>query len=163
MVQLAVKGHPTRGSEVIKIDIPKDYEFTGVDNDNQQVVLTKIQPQYPKTYEECYKIVYPNSKDVKVTSVYGHCWHSLQKLSHLLICRDAYWKIAGKQMGLGEPWEVLRGENTYYIFNDFKNNKRSKCSGVLYQNVILTFPTKEMRDTFYDNFKDLIEECKEVL
>jgi hypothetical protein len=28
---------------------------------------------------------------------------------------------------------------------------------------ILAFPTEEMRDTFYENFKDLIEQCKELL
>ena len=27
----------------------------------------------------------------------------------------------------------------------------------------LAFPTKKMRDTFYKNFKDLIEQCKELL
>lgn len=38
----------------IKIDIPKGYEFFGIDDDNK-VVLTKKQFQYPKTYEECAK------------------------------------------------------------------------------------------------------------
>ena len=28
---------------------------------------------------------------------------------------------------------------------------------------ILTFPTKDMQDAFYENFKDLIEQCKELL
>jgi hypothetical protein len=28
---------------------------------------------------------------------------------------------------------------------------------------ILLFPTEEMRDAFYENFKDLIEKCKEFL
>lgn len=48
--------------EIIKIDIPKGYEFAGVDNDNQQVVFEKIGYQYPKTYEECcdaLNIAYP--------------------------------------------------------------------------------------------------------
>ena len=27
----------------------------------------------------------------------------------------------------------------------------------------LAFPTEEMRDAFYENFKELIEECKELL
>ena len=30
-------------------------------------------------------------------------------------------------------------------------------------NKILAFPTEEMRDAFYENFKDLIEQCKELL
>jgi hypothetical protein len=34
---------------------------------------------------------------------------------------------------------------------------------IRHKNAILTFPTKEMRDTFYENFKDLIEQCKELL
>jgi hypothetical protein len=28
---------------------------------------------------------------------------------------------------------------------------------------LLVFPTSEMRDAFYENFKELIEECKELL
>lgn len=28
---------------------------------------------------------------------------------------------------------------------------------------ILAFPNKEIRDAFFENFKDLIEECKELL
>jgi hypothetical protein len=30
-------------------------------------------------------------------------------------------------------------------------------------NTILAFPTEEMRDEFYENFKYLIEQCKELL
>lgn len=114
MVQLAIEGHPTRGSEVIKIDIPKGYEFTGVDDDNQQVVLTKIQPQYPATYEECCMVL-------DKRTFLGFNGLSLGEIElyrpfiKLMRCRDAYWKIAGEQMELGRPWEVLRGENTYYI------------------------------------------------
>ena len=33
----------------------------------------------------------------------------------------------------------------------------------LESNTILAFPTKEMRDAFYENFEDLIENCKELL
>lgn len=30
-------------------------------------------------------------------------------------------------------------------------------------NKILIFPTEEIRDIFYENFQDKIEECKELL
>lgn len=43
--------------EEIKIDIPKGYEFAGIDDSRQQVVFTKIQPEYPTTYEECHKLM----------------------------------------------------------------------------------------------------------
>ena len=46
-------------------------------------------------------------------------------------------------------------ENINKVVKDF-------C-GVGDVNVILTFPTEEMRDAFYENFKDLIEGCKELL
>jgi hypothetical protein len=31
------------------------------------------------------------------------------------------------------------------------------------QNYVLVFPTEEMRDAFYENFKEKIEICKEFL
>ena len=81
----------------------------------------------------------------------------------LLICRDAYWKIAGEQMGLGKPWKP-----------DWKNDEqleyviicRRNCivkDTFVAKDVILAFPTPEIRDAFYENFKELIEICKELL
>ena len=43
--------------EEINIDIPMGYEFAKIDNDKQQIVFTKIQPQYPKTYAECCEVL----------------------------------------------------------------------------------------------------------
>ena len=34
---------------------------------------------------------------------------------------------------------------------------------IQYRNVILAFPTDEMRDAFYENFNELIGSCKELL
>jgi hypothetical protein len=48
----------------------------------------------------------------------------------------------------------------YYIFYKGyieKGNQRHP------NNHILIFPTPEMRDAFYENFKKEIEECKELL
>ena len=89
----------------------------------------------------------------------------IAKFQELLICRDAYWKIAGEQMGLGKPWE-LDWENSdggyrYCIVNRC-NNIGLTCEW-LGENYILSFPTAEIRDAFYENFKDLIENCKELL
>jgi hypothetical protein len=77
----------------------------------------------------------------------------------LRICRNAYWKIAGEEMELGKPWESKSTEMSHAIVcrddGDFLLHRRTRA--------ILIFPTKEMRDAFYDNFKDLIEQCKELL
>jgi hypothetical protein len=73
----------------------------------------------------------------------------------LLICRDAYWKVAGN-------WKP-----------DFTNYEEkfviAYCYGKVYDTVstnynrVLVFPTEAMRNVFYKNFKELIEECKELL
>lgn len=144
--------------EEIKLDIPDGYEFFGIDDDNK-VVLTKKQPQYPKTYVECAKIL----DCFSAVYIDGYKNNLLEKLQELLICRDAYWKIAGEQMGLGEPWKPdwLNTEQDKYVLYTHDN---VICLNrfVLGHNV-LAFPTAEMRDAFLENFKELINETKELL
>ena len=160
--------------EQIKIDIPKGYEFAGVDN--QQIVLKKIEPKYPKTYEECCNVlnisesstlyVESESKGTVTNCAYScSLVHNLGNFRKLIICRDAYWKIAGEQMGLGKPWEpdfTNNDEERYGIYTIANKVEKDFC-GVGDVNMILTFPTEEMRNLFYDNFKDLIEKCKKLL
>ena len=71
--------------------------------------------------------------------------------------RDAYWKIAGKWK-LEYPFNTAR-----YVIT----NSRGFVGKVLVydaaKNYVLEFPTEEMRDAFYENFKKLIEDCKELL
>lgn len=119
-------------------------------------------PKYPKTFDECLNILYCKSV---LRTIIGHKTELLFNLEKLLICRDAYWKIAGKKMGSDGPWEpdYLKDANTirYAIYNT--GDEIVKLDGKLYRNYILCFPTIEMRDAFYENFKDLIEQCKELL
>ena len=144
--------------ETIKINIPKGYEFAGVDDDNQQVVFEKIEYQYPKTYEECCVVLGTDCENLCL----GYAEDLLDKIQSLLICRDAYWKIAGEQMGLGKPWEPDWNDvlSKYYI--SFYENKLDKGL-VSYSNKILAFPSEEMLYAFYENFKELIESVKELL
>ena len=153
--------------EQIKIDIPKGYEFFGIDDDNK-VVLTKKQFQYPKTYEECFNICFGNKHHiVQVLGLdgLGDNKDLFERFIKLKICRDAYWKIAGEQMGLSKPWEsdfTNNDEERYGIYTLANKVEKDFC-GVGDVNMILVFPTEEMRDAFFDNFKDLIEQCKELL
>lgn len=144
--------------EQIILEIPNGYEFYGINDDNK-VVLAKKQPQCPKTYEECCMVL----QDACMTHKGGYKSDLIQTFQKLLICRDAYWKIAGEQMGLGKPWEpdwkelkvikyTIQAQQGYtYTYYD--------CS----RHNVLSFPTREMRDAFYENFKKLIEGCKELL
>lgn len=133
-----------------------DYEFV---LKNGKTYFVKKKPKYPKTYEECCEIKHSDPNFYIDTHLYSN---QLGTLYRLLICRDAYWKIAGEQMGLGEPWKPDWNHDTVkyvifpyqYLYSIDKEN---------YRNTILAFPTEQMRDVFYKNFKYLIEQCKDFL
>ena len=117
-------------------------------------------PQYPKTYKECCDVLGIGTMD---NDAQGYKVDIIIRFQELLIARDAYWKIAREELGLGKPWEPdWNDTNTqkyciYNVGNDFKKQP------MLEVHHFLAFPTAEMRDAFYENFKELIEQCKELL
>lgn len=122
-----------------------------------------VRKQYPKTYEECCEVLGIGSYfEPEIRNATTEECHIFMKLIKLKRCRDAYWKIAGVNMLLGKSWKP-----------DWKNIYDKHCiyvvSGELWRKgcqtrqCTLAFPTAEMRDTFYENFKDLIEHCKDLL
>lgn len=147
-----------------------NYEIK-IENDKTYVVRKK--PQYPKTYEECCSVVGFCSDTLKWNNPFHinrdthpyikHLDNSMEIFCKLIICRDAYWKIAGEQMGLGKPWEPVWTESNPKYTISVVENELVKTGFALTQNYILAFPTEEMRDAFYKNFKELIEQCKELL
>ena len=145
--------------KVVEISISDGWEFE--QRGNKMFAISK---QYPKTYVECAKIL----NCFSAAHIDGYKSELLDKLQELLICRDAYWKIAGEQIGLGKPWEPDYNEESYeqgspkkYViyYTGTYITKGVKCT----PSHILAFPTEEMRDAFFENFKDLIEQCKELL
>ena len=117
-------------------------------------LITK--PKYPKTYEECCKVLEINpALELKKQVIVGWNIKLLCNLQQLLICRDAYWKIAGDWK---PTWNTP--EEQYCIVN--VDNKVVFYPATTL-NKVLTFPTEEMRDAFYENYKNLIESCKELL
>ena len=145
------------------LECPEGYIFKD-ENGNvinaTKIVLEKKKKEYPKTYEECCEIL----EDVADCSLSCFACGVLNNLQKLLLCRDAYWKIAGDEMGLGKPWELSIGTPIYYIYYNrtvgtIKNDYADDIQG----NIILAFPTAAMRDAFKENFKEEIEICKELL
>ena len=126
-----------------------------------KIVLEKKKKEYPKTYEECCKIL--DITPIRRIGDIGYKRTLLNVFEKLLVCRDAYWEIAGEEMCLDKPWEP-----DWENYNDFKfvigvnENKIIKCYNTIAQ-FVLAFPTEEMRDVFYENFKSEIETCKELL
>jgi hypothetical protein len=140
-------------------------------------LMEKKKKEYPKTYGECAKIMncpidgpsgWLFNFDANIKDPYYRKIDILMgKFTRLLICRDAYWKIAGEEMGLGRPWEpdYDSGVNKYGIIcmNGVVQKSNPSTNWERHLNKVLDFPTAEMRDAFYENFKELIESCKELL
>ncbi len=134
--------------------------------------VERIKSQFPKTYNECYNLLndfnftdverYDFENDWRLTIKDKNYGKILNTFAKLLICRDAYWKLAGEQMELGKDWKPnYTDDNVKYIIRVHRNHL--SFNSTIERNYILIFPTTEMRDAFYENFKDLIEQCKELL
>lgn len=143
--------------------IPQGYEFDCIkEGVLPEIIIKPVKPKYPTTYEECYD---EDNTELHFIYVDKDERDLYESFIQLIRCRNAYWKIAGEQMGLGKPWKPNWNDqdwsDMYYIAFDGKDilveNGYPCC------NIILIFPTEEMRDAFYENFKDLIESCKELL
>ena len=154
----------TRIADKVEV-ILGDYEFVLKDG---KTYFVKKKPKYPKTYEECCKVLGINelpymaytwnrNEDVEVI-LQEHQISTILNLDRfrkLLVCRDAYWKL---ERDWKPDWLY---DDTKYILHI---NSLDICKDMSkHSNYILAFPTEEMRDAFYKNFKELIEECKELL
>lgn len=193
IINIAIKPHNVRGDEVIKmleelggtnvfsfdgsdhncvnpfayyIDKDKQIYGGGIEflrrNGYEIHALEELKKkEYPKTFEECVHVLEGKNR------MYLEQMNTFRKL---IDARNAYWKIYGEENGLGKPWEP-----------DWKNSEEKRycivnIEGVInlpekvltkwilkVTNKILVFPTAEMRDAFYENFKSEIESCKEFL
>lgn len=140
------------------LNLPDGYEFQD-ENGNvinaSKVKIVKKKPKYPATYKECCDVLGIDTMD---NDAKGYKHFLVIQFQELLIARDAYWKIAGDWKPSYNP--LSDKENLYSIVTF--NGEIIKCE-TEHRNTILTFPTSEMRDAFYENFKELIVSCKELL
>ena len=121
----------------------------------KEITMKKKQPEYLKTYVECAKLL----GCFGAAHIDGYKGELLDKFQELLICRDAYWKIAGNWK---PDWEdTSQSKHSIWFNNEGICLKSNRVSYSVQH--ILTFQTEEIRDAFYENFKELIGECKELL
>ena len=152
-IDFTIKTTDTKGK--VEVVIPDGYGYE-IENDKLYFITKK--KEYPKTYTECSDILAVYT-DPDIDGYKGELLWTFQKL---LSCRDAYWKIAGEEMGLGKPWEPdWNKSNPKYTIAVLEDKLIKHFA--LAQNYILAFPTAKMRDAFYENFKEEIENCKELL
>ena len=148
-----IKFKPDVCDDKIELQL-EDYDIEVIDGKTYAV---RKKPKYPKTYKECL-IITSYDKEERIL-------YLLEKFKQLLICRNVYWKIAGEEMGLDGPWKPDYKNpdiDLYVIINTYNRVEKEKY-GYGFPHCVLTFPTEEMRDAFYENFKKEIEECKELL
>ena len=149
-------------ADQIEVNLGDDYEYKFEMN---RLYILKKKPKYPTTYEECWKVRFEVDGETTLKefhNVSGYYSEPLGALQKLLCCRDAYWKIAGEEMGLGKPWKP---NDETEIYNIYRTKNIIRLGGACWGGNcnILEFPTEKMRDAFYGNFKDLIEQCKELI
>lgn len=121
--------------------------------EGDEIILKPRIISSPKTINDCLYFLKLDPRFLD--GVIGYRGKDLSALQKLLICRDAYWKFA-------DDWhpDWQDSELKYCIksigADVVKGSDATICC-------ILAFPTEELRNAFWDNFKDLIVECKELL
>ena len=130
--------------------------------ENGKWFVVKKKPTYPNNFDDCFNTVADELNDNKDIEYFEYKYDLLDKFKQLLICRDAYWKIAGEKLELDKPWKPDWNGHEFKYGLKFMGHRIEKTSEMTVSHV-LCFPTEEMRDAFYENFKDLIEQCKELL
>ena len=147
--------------ELNGFQLPEGYQFVD-ENGNEiftsKIILKKKKQKYPKTYEECAEVL-----GECAIMTHGYKRDVLNALQKLIVCRDAYWKIAGGKLGLRKPWEPDWREERYIIYRNQDDIIGGYRGPGHVEHHIFEFPTHEMRDAFKENFDPDIEICKEFL
>ena len=141
-------------ADKVELCLGDDYEIVV---ENGRTFVQKKKPKYPKTFIEVLNFWHP---DRQIEDDYQKYYKKdlIEKFQNLLYARDAYWKIADNW----KPDYKNSDIDLYVIINIYNQVEKAKY-GYGFQHCVLSFPTEEMRDAFFENFKDLIEDCKEFL
>lgn len=148
-------------ADKVELCLGDDYEIVV---EGGRTFVQKKKPKYPMTYEECCKVLGIAFVYTDIMGVTNKEYDLYLNFIKLIRCRDAYWKIAGEEMGLSKSWK-FENPAKHYVFTIeyYRENIILNAAVDSMRNRILVFPTEEMRDAFYKNFKDLIEQVIELL
>ena len=141
------------------MEIPEGYEFEKAENG--KVILRRKKPElseFPNTFSKCELEI--GAIDLAKSPFLFYAKKGKEKaissLLKLIICRDAWWKL----LGWNPDW--YNTDDCKFGIGTYKNEiKKDMC--VFQYNRILVFPTSDVRDKFFEVFKDYIEEAKEFL
>ena len=127
----------------------------------RKLLLKRKKPdfsEFPRTFHECEAEI--GVVDLSESKYLFYTTKGKEKavssLLKLIVCRDTWWELLGWNPNWDNTDDCKFGIGTY------KNEiKKDMC--VFQYNRILVFPTSDVRDKFFDVFKDYIEEAKEFL
>ena len=121
-------------------------------NQDGSILISPRKVCYPKTLEECFSIVLNYEKQEYIrTSFPGTYKKSLEGLYELLIARKAYWEIYRKLNNISE--DVILGRDKYLCSLELNTSPLRN---------ILIFPEEDCMREFYKNFKELIDEVRDL-
>lgn len=111
-------------------------------------------PQFPATYEECCEVL-GISTAIASYNISKYC-DKLNAFYELLICRDAWWKIA-------DNWEPDWTDGTQPKYSIFYDIEMITGSMNFTDRRVFSFPSDYARCKFYETFKDKFEKCPDLL
>lgn len=151
-----------------KIQVPEGYEIDRENSTFENIVFKKVENELPKSWEDLYEVGgwFVDFHSDVVTSGSMRTGDSVKNrflakeeaeaciaLSQLCQLRDRYnngwkpdWGSKDETKWCIEFYEEIIGKNAY------RSTRR-----------VLAFKTKELRDEFLENFRDLIEIAKPLL
>lgn len=132
-----------------EIIIPQGWEIDEVRGN--KIILMESKKELPKTWEECIAKI--KDLEYNVNDVPKGLGKPMLALCQLLVCREVY------RQGWKPDW-TKGTENKYCIINNFNEIQPTNYCFV---DRVLSFQSAEIRDEFLENFRDLIEEAKELI
>lgn len=150
-----------------EIIIPQDWEVDKVEGN--KIILKESKKELPKTWEECIVKIKDlecidsnggiDEIDFNVGTVSDHIndipiglGKPILALMQLLVCREVY------RQGWKPNWE---DNKIKYCIERVENCIAEETYTLTAR--VLSFQSAEIRDEFLENFKDLIEEAKELI
>lgn len=125
-----------------------------IDKNTGDVINKIITPIFPSTYQECLNVLGLPSDFEPTTGLPDNMdLNNMTILNKLIICRNAYWKIIGEQMNLNEPWDPKKYNKQIYFINPSSYWVRRDNTHNNKNYSLFSFPSQEIRDHFYFNFK----------
>lgn len=156
--------------KTITFNIPEGYVIDKENSTNTNIVLKLIEPTRVRTWEEyCKKMkgkisYYIDPSSSITISTFGNCpFLSEFKTEEEVKAFEAYGKLTKlRKQWIGEwkPNWANESQRKYVIFNYAGEVVRDISLSTAH---CLSFPTLEMREEFFECFKDYLEQAKDLI